>query len=111
MANTSNDNEDLINDIKNFHLHTLLGAGLSIIFLVFCFIITLAVRWYLMIPIAIGSAYLLFSRKDNSTGLEKKVCTYGLWVIIGLFIVRDIYMSNKLALIVNAASEFQNFFQ
>ena len=103
-------NEDLFNDIKNFHHFTFLGVGLAFIFLVLCFIVTLSVRWYLMIPIAIGSFYLLFSRKDNSAGLEKKVCTYGLWVITGLFIIRDIDMSNKVGGIIDAARSFQNLF-
>ena len=109
-TDSSSSGTNWADDIKNFHHFTLLGVGLSFIFLVFCFIVSLSVRWYVMIPIAIGSFYLLFSRKDNNAGLQKKVCTYGLWVIIGLFIIRDIDMSNKLVGIIDAARNFKNLF-
>ena len=72
-----NSSQDLVSDFKSFHLHTHLGLGLCILFLICCFIVTIAIKWFLMVPFAIGSGYLLYSRKDHSTGLEKDVCTYG----------------------------------
>ena len=106
-----NSSQDLVSDFKSFHLHTHLGLGLCILFLICCFIVTIAIKWFLMVPFAIGSGYLLYSRKDHSTGLEKDVCTYGFWGITALFIIRDINMSSKLAELVNAAQQLQGFFK
>ena len=107
--------EDLIGNIKKFHPLTFVGVGLIFVFVIFCFITDLAIRWWLMVPIAIGSAALLFKRKKEASGLEKQVCFYGIWTIIGVFILRDIVMAHKVASLIDglrgAAQEFQNMFR
>lgn len=107
--------EDLIGTIKKFHLLTFGGVGLILVFIIFCFITDLAIRWWLMVPIAIGSATLLFKRKKEASGLEKQVCIYGIWTIIGVFILRDIVMAHKVASLIDdfsdSAREFQNMFK
>jgi len=94
-------NEDLINKVRKFDPLTFVGVGLIFIFLIFCFIYNLTVRWWLMVPIAIASVVLLNKRKNESSGIEKQVCIYGKWVIIGIFIIRDIVISHKIAAILD----------
>jgi hypothetical protein len=94
----------LADRVKGFNPLTLVGAGLIIVFLVFCFISTLAVRWWLMVPIALASFVLLSKSKGAAAGLEKNVCVYGIWAIIALFILRDIYMAHSLAALLDTFS-------
>lgn len=107
--------EDLIGNIQKFHLLTFVGLGLILVFIIFCFITYLAIQWWLMVPIAIGSAVLLFKRKKEASGLEKQVCTYGIWTIIGVFILRDIVMAHQFVSLIDglsgAARELQNMFE
>ena len=105
-----NNNKNIVSELSNFHLHTQIGIGLCALFLIFCFIITLSVKWFLMVPIALGSGYLFYTRKGQSTGLEEDVCTYGYWTIGGLFIMRDIYWSSKIMELVDSMSQFKNAF-
>jgi len=107
--------EDFIGTIKGFHYLTFLGIALIFVFIIFCFITDIAVRWWVMVPIFIGSVAALFKRKNQSSGLEKQVCNYGIWVIIVVFIIRDIVMAHKIAYMMdsirNAVGEFQNIFK
>ena len=52
LSNTTK--EELIGTIKNFHYLTLVGVGLILI--------SLLVGWWLMVPIALGSYFLLSQR-------------------------------------------------
>ena len=82
LSNTNK--EELIGTIKNFHHLTLVGVGLILI--------SLIVGWWLMVPIALGSYFLLSQRKNISSGVEKQVSILGTWVIIGLFVLRTLFL-------------------
>jgi len=121
QTKTSNDTssyvnkENFIGAIRKFHYLTFVGLGLIFVFIIFCFITDIVVRWWLMVPIFIGSVAVLLKRKNQSLGLEKKVCIYGIWVIIVIFIIRDILISHKIAILLdgfrNATGELQKIFE
>ncbi len=107
--------ERLFVTIKKMSPSTLVGVGLIILFFIFCFIADLAIRWWIMVPIAAISVYLLYNNQKKTVGLERKFCIYGIWIIISLFILRDIVMSYKMASLIDSfratAKDFQNIFK
>jgi hypothetical protein len=107
--------ERLFVTIKKMSPSTLVGVGLIILFFIFCFIVDLAIRWWIMVPIAAISVYLLYNNQKKTVGLERKFCIYGIWIIISLFILRDIVMSYKMASLIDSfratAKDFQNIFK
>ncbi len=105
-TNILENKEELINNAKKFHPLTFAGLGLILVFTIFCFLEGLTIRWWLMVPIAIGSGYLLYKRHQESTGLEKQVCFYGLWTMAVIFILRDIAIVHMIASFVDG---FKNF--
>lgn len=83
--------------IRALPLATIAGFVLIGLFLYFCKIDNYAVRWRLMLPLAAVAGGLLFWRRQRGTGLESWICTSGLCILVALFLLRDIGMSNKLA--------------
>ena len=74
---TVTESEKLFEKIKKMAPSTLIGLSLIIIFFLFCFIMDIVIRWWVMIPIAGISIYLLYNNLNKTTGLEKKFCIYG----------------------------------
>lgn len=107
--------DKLFDTIKKMSPTTLVGVGLVILFFIFCFIVDLVIRWWIMVPIAAISIYLLYNNQKKTAGLEKKFCIYGIYIIIGLFILRDIVMSYKMASLIDSLREtaqgLQNMFK
>lgn len=97
--------------IKSFDPLTLVAAGLALAFLIFCFIDTLAIRWWVMIPVAAGSFFCARNRMQSAEGVELLVCKISMWSALGLFILRDMYMSSKFAELYDAinSSPFSGF--
>jgi hypothetical protein len=73
------------------------GLGLGVVFLVLCWFDNTAIRWWLMLPIAGAGSAILLRQVKHTAGLERKVCLYGLCALLGLFVLRDLRMSQKLA--------------
>jgi hypothetical protein len=106
--------EKLFDTIKKMSPSTLVGIGLIMLFFIFCFIVDLVIRWWIMVPVAAVSVYLLYNNQKKTVGLERKFCIYGIWIIIALFIFRDIVISHKMASLIDGlrstAKDFQNMF-
>jgi hypothetical protein len=98
---------EVIKVAKKFQILTLLGLGLGILFIIFLFFIDLYVRWWLMLPLGAVSIYLLYRQQQKTTGLEKKLCVYGFWVMIALVLLRDLLISSKMSDIVDLPRDFR----
>ena len=88
--------QDTIALVRGFQLNTLIALGLTVAFLVFQLIPDLRYIWWLNIPTAAVSGYMFWRQDANVTGVEAKVCRYGLFTVAALFLWRDIYLSNQL---------------
>lgn len=83
--------------IRTLHPPTWTGLALGLLFLVFCFFDNTAVRWWLMLPLAGAGAGIFLRQMKAAAGFERKVCLWGFWIILGLFVLRDLRMSQRLA--------------
>lgn len=85
------------NTLKIISPATYFGLVLVVLFLIFCKIDDYAVRWQIMLPLAAVAGGLLYWRRKYAPILESRICTVGLCILVALFLLRDIGMSNKLA--------------
>lgn len=88
--------QDIVTTLQNFQPHTLIALVLAVAFLVFQLVPDLRYIWWLNIPAAAASGYMFWRQDGNVTGIEAKVCRYGLFAVAALFLWRDIYLSNQL---------------
>lgn len=88
---------DITKDAKGYSPLTFTCIGLVIMFLLFCLINIIAVRWWIMTPMAIAGIIIAYRQKSKASGTEKLVCTAAVWTLLSLFIVRDIVMASNLA--------------
>ncbi|MGB2925365.1 MAG: hypothetical protein WBB82_08690 [Limnothrix sp.] len=101
QENYAHDHEDkplttLIENIKRLRLNTYIGIISQLIFLIFCFNEEIILVWLIMIPLALLSAGSLQWSREKTKGLEKEICTYGLWSMLVFFMLRDIRISQVL---------------
>lgn len=84
---------------SGFRFHPLTWAGLALVvlFLVLCGFDNTAIRWWLMLPLAGAGSAILLRQVRHAVGLERKVCLWGFWILLGLLVLRDLRMSQKLA--------------
>lgn len=94
--------------LKSISPATYIGLALVVLFLVFCKIDDYAVRWRLMLPLAAAAGGLLFWRRKRGAGLESRICTAGLCMLVALFLLRDIGMSNKLAELLDQVNQYKS---
>jgi hypothetical protein len=109
-SNSSKMNE-MLDDAKKFSMTTYIGAGLALAFLIFCFIDTIVVRWWVMLPIAIAGLIISFSQKAKTKGTEKLVCTVVFVGLLAAVLLRDAIMAHKLAQLLDGISEMANAFK
>jgi len=83
--------------IKTFHTATWVGLFLALAFVVSCMVTTLALRWWLMIPLAAASCTVLGRRARSAPRVERKAALVALWIVVALFLFRDVALSRKLA--------------
>jgi len=88
--------QDTIEMVRGFQINTLLAIGLGIAFIFFQFFDILQVQWWLNIIFAGAAVYFFWLQSDVTEGTELKVCRWGLLLILALFVLRDITISNKL---------------
>lgn len=104
----------MVESIKKFHVLTFVGLGLLLLFIIFCFITSVAVRWWIMVPIAVAGVTVLYTRMKQASGLEKKVCVFAIWGMVAVFVLRDIVMSYRIASLIDGmqdmADQFRNAF-
>jgi len=93
-SNAGNVADKLIEDVKKFNLMSLVGIGLVLVFLLFMFFSGLTFKWWLMLPIAGASAFILYRQLSDTQGFEKKACFYALIAVGVLVLFRDIQISN-----------------
>lgn len=99
--------DDLLVQLKKFNLLTTLGVIFEITFVILCFQQSVF-NWLIMLPIALLSFGSFYKVKNDIKGFEKQVCTYGIWSLIGILIIRDIYISHKIKEIIDAFSLFND---
>ncbi|WP_139164002.1 hypothetical protein [Desulfoluna spongiiphila] len=104
------DQKQAMEAIKTFNPLTFAGVGLILLFVILCFIGGLSIRWWLMVPVAVAGVALLMKQKTESTGLELQVCTYGIWAMVAVFLLRDIMMAHQVATVVDGFSDVMNNF-
>ncbi len=66
------------------------------LFVLFLFFEATTIRWWLMLPLAIASFVLFHIQRGQTSGLEKKVCDWGYWIVLVTFILRDMCISGQL---------------
>jgi len=100
-ANLKSNAEDAMNDTCgcscDMHSTTIWALVLGGLFIIFLFITSMTVKWWLMLPLAAVSCYLFRMRGKEASGLEKKLCDWGSWIVIVGFFLRDICLSSRLA--------------
>lgn len=93
--------------LRSLPLATIAGLALVVLFLVFCKIDDYAVRWRIMLPLAVAAGGILFWRRKRAAGLEAKLCALGLGLLLVLFLLRDIGLSNKLAGLLDKVNQYK----
>lgn len=79
-----------------FHVPTFVGLGLTLLFLV-CFLVpALNLFWWLVLPAAIAAAALLYKQARGTEGAESKTAWAVLWILLGLFVLRDLVLAREL---------------
>jgi hypothetical protein len=85
------------------------GYGLSLLFVVFMFVDTFNVRWWLMLPLGGGGLYVFWYQwrvaLDVGDRYDAKFCLWGLVGLAVLILFRDAYISTSLAEIHDAIQE------
>lgn len=87
--------DKIIEDVKKFNMMSLVGLGMVIAFMLFLLIDAFNYRWWIMLPLAGGAGFLLYRQHAETKNFEKKVCFYGLIVLLVLVIGRDIGLTNS----------------
>jgi hypothetical protein len=54
-----------------------------------------------MLPTACVSIYCLYYSYGKTSGLERKYCIIGIWIMILLYIIRDSVMSHEISALVD----------
>lgn len=98
---------EIITVVKNLSPATLIASGLATLFLLFCFVDDITVRWWIMIPIAIAGFALSYKQKQNSQGIELLVCKVTFWAFIIMFLIRDAIMAHQIATLIDGFSEMR----
>lgn len=104
---TTTTTNEIITVVKNFSPATLIASGLATLFLLFCFVDDITVRWWIMIPIAIAGFVLSYKQKQNSQGTELLVCKVTFWAFIIMFLIRDAIMAHQIATLIDGFSEMR----
>jgi len=107
-------NKDMVQDtiqlVQGFQINTLIALGLSVAFVIFQLFPDLRYIWWLNFPAAVGAGYFFWSQEKNVSGLEAKVCRWGLFAVVAVFVWRDIQISNTLYDISQGRFNLNEFF-
>lgn len=74
---------------------TKIASLLGLLFVVFLFFQATTIRWWVMLPLALVSFILFYIQRGQTTGLEKKVCCWGSWIVLVAFLLRDMCLSGQ----------------
>jgi len=80
----------------SFSTMTKIACCLGLLFVIFMFIESLTIRWWVMLPIAIVSLYLFHVQRGQTSGCEKSVNCWGFWLMIAALVLRDMCLSGQL---------------
>jgi hypothetical protein len=95
-------------NLKAISPATYIGLALVALFLYFCNIDTCAVRWRLMLPLAAAGIGLFQWRRKRAPAVEARICTAGLCLLVALFLLRDIGLSNQLAGLLDQMNQYKS---
>ena len=96
-----------ITKLKRFNILSWLGIVLTIFFIICSFINITNLTWWVMLPIFIIAFIALFKQKKNVVGLEKTFVITALWILIAMFFIRDVFLSEKLIHIYNLSDNIK----
>ena len=102
--------QEVIGTFMRFNQNTQLALGLALGFFVIQVIPDLRHLWWLNIALASGAGYMFWAQGEKATGLEQKICRWGLLIVAALFILRDINISNELVDYVDRYGEWDKVF-
>jgi len=102
--------QETIELVKGFQLNTLIALVLAVLFVIFQFNAEWRYIWWLNFPAAIAAGYFFWSQEKNVSGIEAKVCRWGLFAVVAVFVWRDIYISNTLYNISQGNFNLNEFF-
>ncbi len=80
---------------SSFSPLTWAALALGLLFVLFMFIEATTIRWWVMLPLALVSFAFFKIQLGQTEGVEKKVCCWGYWGIIVLFLLRDMCLSGQ----------------
>ncbi|MBN1550633.1 hypothetical protein JW979_04150 [bacterium] len=105
----SNDTIDKMQkEIMQFNPLTFVAAGIAFLFFIMVFIPPITIRWWIMLPFAAASIILFHMRKKDASGLELTVSRVGFWFVIVMFLIRDMWLSSKVASIADGFNAIVN---
>lgn len=87
----------VVGKFKSFGLLTQAGVICALVFIVFQFIPTLNVRWWLMLPLAVAGLGLLIRPLTGAAGMERLAATVAFYALLALFLWRDAQLSSDLS--------------
>ena len=87
----------VVGKFKSFAFLTQVGVICAILFILFQFIGTLNVRWWLMLPLAVAGLGLLLRPLTRATGMERLVAMVAFYALLAFFLWRDAQFSHALA--------------
>ncbi len=100
--------DKIIGDVKKFQTMSLAGIGMVIAFILFSFIDAFTLSWWIMLPLAGGSTFLLYRQHAETKGFEKKVCFYALITLLVFVVGRDIRVTARLAQVADYADTMKD---
>jgi len=95
------------NIIKSLSPVTIAGLALILVFLYCLSVDTYVVRWWLMIPLAGAGCGLFLMQRCRTAGAESQICLAGFWLMLILFLVRDVALSKELANLFDTADHYK----
>jgi len=93
--------------IKSISPVTIVGLALILVFLYYLSVDTYVIRWQLMIPLAAAGCGLFLIQRRRTTGAESRICLVGFWLMLVLFLVRDIALSKELANLFDTVNHYK----
>ncbi len=93
-----------LDEIKRFGVYTVGGLILGVAVTIASFMPVVTVHWWIVLPLAAGTLYLLNYARENSDELESKVALGAIWFVVGILIVRDIRLSRVAASLLDTLS-------
>lgn len=105
---SSNNEERNTKKIK-FQTLSLVGLGLTAAFFLVSIIPFFSLNWFIVTLFAISSGVILFLQMKNESGLESKILGYAILVVLAIFLIRNIVITQKYSTAVKAGKQILEY--